>query len=100
MDIRTAFAINGVTVDLDNELLTDSAGRPVALRRQCFAVLRQLSSPAGHLVTKEELTAAVWPGIAVTDDSLVQCIGDIRRAGGAARDTVDRARQEIGRAHV
>ena len=26
--------------------------------------------------------AAVWPGIAVTDDSLVQCIGEIRRAIG------------------
>ena len=26
--------------------------------------------------------AAVWPGIAVTDDSLVQCIGEVRRAIG------------------
>ncbi|TIW90769.1 MAG: hypothetical protein E5V45_34740, partial [Mesorhizobium sp.] len=28
----------------------------------------------------DELMQAIWPGIAVTDDSLVQCIGDIRRA--------------------
>lgn len=34
----------------------------------------------GRLVAKEELIAALWPGAAVTDDSLVQCIKDVRRA--------------------
>jgi DNA-binding winged helix-turn-helix (wHTH) protein/rhodanese-related sulfurtransferase/tetratricopeptide (TPR) repeat protein len=88
MDMRTVFAINGITVDLDNELLTDPSGGPIALRRQCFAVLRQLSSRAGQLVTKEELVADVWPGIAVTDDSLVQCIHEIRRALGDDGHTI------------
>jgi adenylate cyclase len=32
------------------------------------------------VVSKDALMEAVWPGLAVTDDSLVQCIGDIRRA--------------------
>jgi TolB-like protein/DNA-binding winged helix-turn-helix (wHTH) protein/rhodanese-related sulfurtransferase/Flp pilus assembly protein TadD len=80
MDARTTFAINGVTIDLGNESLRDSAGQSIALRAQSFAVLRQLLARAGSLVTKDELVAAVWPGIAVTDDSLVQCIHEIRRA--------------------
>jgi TolB-like protein/DNA-binding winged helix-turn-helix (wHTH) protein len=80
MDARTVFAINGVTVDLGNEMLRDGSGKPIALRPQCFAVLRRLVASADTLVTKDELVAAVWPGIAVTDDSLVQCIHEIRRA--------------------
>jgi len=43
-------------------------------------VLRYLFENADRLVTKDELMQAVWPGIAVTDDSLVQCIHAIRRA--------------------
>ena len=82
MQIRTVFAINGVTVDLDNELLRDEGGRPISLRRQSFAVLRHLIERDGSLVTKDELTEAVWPGIAVTDDSIVQCVHEIRRALG------------------
>lgn len=82
MNIRTVFAIGKVTVDLGNELLKDARGNPIALRRQSFAVLRHLIEHADHLVTKDELIAAVWPGIAVTDDSLIQCIHEIRRALG------------------
>jgi TolB-like protein/Flp pilus assembly protein TadD len=33
-------------------------------------------------VTKDELIAAVWPGLVVTDDSIARCISDIRRALG------------------
>jgi TolB-like protein/cytochrome c-type biogenesis protein CcmH/NrfG len=34
------------------------------------------------LVSKDELFAAVWPNLAVTDDALVQSIGELRRALG------------------
>jgi TolB-like protein/tetratricopeptide (TPR) repeat protein len=33
-------------------------------------------------VTKDELIAAIWPGLVVTDDSITRCISDIRRALG------------------
>jgi pimeloyl-ACP methyl ester carboxylesterase/DNA-binding winged helix-turn-helix (wHTH) protein len=62
--------------------LRDAEGRYVTLRAQSMAVLGCLARRAGHLVTKEELLQAVWPGIVVTDDSLVQCIVEIRRALG------------------
>jgi rhodanese-related sulfurtransferase/Tfp pilus assembly protein PilF len=82
MASQSVFAINGMVIDLENELLADASGRPVPLRRQSFAVLRHLRGRAGGLVTKGELAEAVWPGIAVTDDSLVQCVHEIRTALG------------------
>ena len=39
-------------------------------------------------MSKDELVAAVWRGVAVTDDSLVQCIAEIRKALGDDRHTV------------
>ncbi len=41
-------------------------------------VLCYLARNPGRTVSKEELFQEVWPGISVTDDSLVQCIHDIR----------------------
>ena len=37
-----------------------------------------LAKNPGRPVSKEELFQEVWPGISVTDDSLVQCVHDIR----------------------
>jgi TolB-like protein/DNA-binding winged helix-turn-helix (wHTH) protein/rhodanese-related sulfurtransferase/Flp pilus assembly protein TadD len=73
-------AINGVVADFGNESLRDADGNDIVLRPQVFAVLRYLSDRPNRLVSKDELMAAVWPGVAVTDDSLVQCIHEIRRA--------------------
>jgi pimeloyl-ACP methyl ester carboxylesterase len=45
-------------------------------------MLQYLAQRAGRLVTKDELTQAVWSGRVVTDDSLVQCVKLIRHALG------------------
>ena len=68
-------------LDLDRGSLL-LAGNEVALRPKTFAVLRYLSENCGRLVSKDELFAAVWPNLAVTDDTLVQSIGELRRALG------------------
>jgi len=52
------------------------------LRPQSFEVLKYLAANSGRLVGKNELIESVWNGMAVTDDSLVQCLKDIRRALG------------------
>lgn len=52
----------------------------VQLRPKSFDVLRYLAERAGRLVSKDELIQAVWPDLFVTEDSVVQCIGDIRAA--------------------
>jgi adenylate cyclase len=57
-------------------------GSEIALRPKTFAVLSHLVENSGQLVSKEELFAAVWPNLAVTDDTLVQSVGELRRALG------------------
>jgi DNA-binding winged helix-turn-helix (wHTH) protein/pimeloyl-ACP methyl ester carboxylesterase len=52
----------------------------VQLRPKSFDLLRYLAEHAGRLVSKEELIQAIWPDVFVTEDSVVQCIGDIRAA--------------------
>jgi len=71
-------------LDLGREALLDAQGQAVELRPQAYQVLRHLALNAGRLVSKDELMASVWPGSVVTDDSLVQAIGDVRRALGDA----------------
>ena len=57
-------------------------GNEIVLRPKTFAVLRHLVENSGRLVSKDELFAAVWPNLAITDDALVQSIGELRRALG------------------
>ena len=72
----------GHEIDLTRDELLTLRGEPVILRPRSFAVLRRLAESPGQLVTKGELLAAVWNDVAVTEDSLVQCVADIRRAIG------------------
>jgi TolB-like protein/DNA-binding winged helix-turn-helix (wHTH) protein len=68
-------------LDLDRgHLLLD--GNEIALRPKTFAVLHFLVENCQRLVSKDELFASVWRNIAVTDDALVQSIGELRRALG------------------
>jgi len=54
----------------------------IVLRPKTFSVLRYLVENSGRLVSKDELFAAVWPNVAVTDDTLVQSISELRRVIG------------------
>ena len=64
------------------ERLTIATGDEILLRSQSAKVLRHLVTKLGDLVTRDTLIDEVWPDISVTDDSLTQCIADIRRALG------------------
>jgi adenylate cyclase len=76
-----AVRINARQVDLQRGVIS-YGGEDVSLRPQSLAVLRLLLQTAGALVSKEALMNHVWPDVAVTDDSLVQCITEIRKALG------------------
>jgi adenylate cyclase len=52
----------------------------VDVRRKSFDVLRYLVEHPGRVVSKEELIRAVWPDVTVGDESLTQCISEVRRA--------------------
>jgi adenylate cyclase len=68
-------------LDLDRGcLLLD--GNEIVLRPKTFAVLLYLVENSGRLVSKDDLFGAVWPNLAVTDDALVQSVGELRRALG------------------
>jgi TolB-like protein/Tfp pilus assembly protein PilF len=59
----------------------------IRLTNKALAVLCYLAERSGQLVTKDELFAAVWPGVVVSDSALVACIGELRRALGDERRT-------------
>lgn len=56
------------------------AGEETKLRPKVYEALKYLVENAGRLISKQELIQAVWPDAFVTDDSLVQCTMELRRA--------------------
>jgi TolB-like protein/DNA-binding winged helix-turn-helix (wHTH) protein len=74
--------IGTMVFDLATNELQDRQGNRVELRSQSAEVLAHLARHPGKLVAKADLISAVWPDTFVTDDSLVQCIADIRRVLG------------------
>lgn len=73
------FRFGSFTLDLQRGCLL-CGDAEVPLRPKTFAVLRYLAANSGRLVLKDELLAAAWPSVVVTDDSIVQCVTELRRA--------------------
>jgi predicted ATPase/DNA-binding winged helix-turn-helix (wHTH) protein len=67
------------TLDVDSGTLFH-AGEPLRLRPKVYETLKYFVENPGRLISKEELMHAVWPDAFVTDDSLVQCTLELRRA--------------------
>lgn len=86
------------TLTIDRHARTLRVGRsgPVALRAKSFRLLEVLAEAAPDPVDKDTLVAEVWEGRAVSDDSLVQCVGDIRRAIGGDGHTALRTLPGLG----
>ena len=84
---QQTIVIGDRTVDLSREVLIDASGSIVPLRPRAWLVLRFLALHAGRLVGKDELMDEVWADCVVTEDSLVQAVGDVRRALGDAGRT-------------
>lgn len=82
MDASTRYGIGSAVFDSARGLLLDGTGRTVPLRAQALKVLEVLVAHNHEVVTRETLHQMVWPNVVVTDDSLVQCISEIRRAVG------------------
>ena len=55
-------------------------GQPVHLTPKAFALLQLLASRPSELVSKREIFAALWPGVAVTDFALSRCVHELRAA--------------------
>src|SRR2546429_8939304 len=75
------------TLDLRRGCLL-RAQEEIKLRPKSFEVLSYLVENNGRLISKDELIHAVWVDAAVTDDSLVQCLKDIRHALGETQQII------------
>jgi DNA-binding winged helix-turn-helix (wHTH) protein len=77
-------------LEVDEDLFELRArGRPLPVTPKVFDTVAFLVHNRHRVVTKDELRAAVWRGVVVTDDALQQVIRRARRlldprAGGAA----------------
>src|SRR5512140_1984466 len=95
---RTLKVGDGLFDPLRGELVLD--GRIVKLRPRTAVLLSYLVQHPGRTLGKDELMQAVWPDAIVTEDSLVQCVKEIRQAlGGAGHDWI-RTLPRLGYAFV
>jgi len=62
--------------------LFDTDQTELKLRPQSLDVFRFLFLNAGQVISKEDIFKEIWGDINVTDDSITQCIHDIRRVLG------------------
>ena len=72
----------GFVLDIRRGSLLTAAGEELSLRRQSFELLRLLVENAGRLLDRDTINQVIWSDVAVTDDSMTQCVRDIRRAIG------------------
>jgi Tol biopolymer transport system component/DNA-binding winged helix-turn-helix (wHTH) protein len=76
---RTPFRAGDWIINPEANLLSrDDIERHV--EPKVMKVLLTLALRQGHVYTKEELIAAVWPDTFVSDDALTRCISILRRA--------------------
>jgi DNA-binding winged helix-turn-helix (wHTH) protein/tetratricopeptide (TPR) repeat protein/TolB-like protein len=72
----------GFELDRQRAELRGPDGDAIKLRPKTLGILILLAERAGRVVSKQELMDAVWPNVHVGDDSLFQCIRELRTALG------------------
>jgi TolB-like protein/DNA-binding winged helix-turn-helix (wHTH) protein len=73
-------ALPGFVLDVTARTLVSEDGRLVEVRPKSFELLCLLAARPREVISKDELMAQLWPSLVVTDDSLVQAVGDLRQA--------------------
>ncbi|CAM2148361.1 Adenylate cyclase [Pararobbsia alpina] len=79
---RAVFRFDEFALDTASGTLRGAGGAEIMLRPKGYALLLYLLERPGVLHSRNALLDALWAGLAVTDDSLTQCVGDLRRALG------------------
>ena len=83
----TSYTFAGVVFEPSSGTLT-VGGRASSLRPRTAAVLRCLLDRAEQLVSKDHLLKEVWADLVVTENSLAQCVKEIRRELGDSTETL------------
>src|SRR5262245_65820012 len=77
---RAAYRFDRFTLDPERGALLGPEGTELTLRPKSFALLQLFVENAGRLLDRDAIMTAVWPDVFVSDDSITQCVRDIRRA--------------------
>lgn len=75
----------GFELDQQRAELRSAEGVAIKLRPKTFEMLRLFATSGGRVLSKQELMEAVWPNVHVGEDSLFQCIRELRTALGDER---------------
>jgi adenylate cyclase len=81
------YRFDGFVLDLVRGALAAENGKDVPLRHKSFQLLCLLVENAGRLLSREVIKQALWPSLIVSDDSVTQCVRDVRRALGDRAQT-------------
>lgn len=74
----------GFELDQQRAELRGADGVAIKLRPKTFEMLRLLAT-SGRVLSKQDLMEAIWPNVHVGEDSLFQCIRELRAALGDDR---------------
>lgn len=75
----------GFELDPQRAKLRGPDGETIRLRPKSFDMLQLFVANAGRVLSKQDLIEAIWPKVHVGEDSLFQCIREIRTALGDDR---------------
>lgn len=81
----------GFEIDKRRSELRGPGGKTVKLRPKTFDLLWLLAANPRRIISKQELMEAAWPDVYVSEDSLFQCIRELRSALGDDKRQLIRA---------
>lgn len=73
---------SGFELDPERAELRAPDGETIKLRPKTLEMLKLFAANAGRVLSKQQLMEAVWPNVHVGEDSLFQCIREVRTALG------------------
>jgi DNA-binding winged helix-turn-helix (wHTH) protein/TolB-like protein/Flp pilus assembly protein TadD len=79
-DGQVVYEFGGFRLDLRHRTLARVSGGAIAITDKAFDCLAYLVENAGQLVTKEQLTKALWPVTVVEESNLYVTISALRKA--------------------
>ena len=79
------FRFAGFELDAERARLQGPDGEQIRLRPKSFDMLLLFVASPGQVLSKQQLTEVVWPNVHVSDDSIFQCIRELRTALGDER---------------
>jgi adenylate cyclase len=78
-----SYHFRGFAFDPTCGVISRPGGDEIRLRPQSTEVFQYLLDRAQRVVGREEILQTIWPDVEVTEQSITQCVSDIRRALGA-----------------